>query len=204
MLVVTGYALTIGYRLVRVICKVAWFFTGNDTCKYISRLPTHLHEYWCMPMEKVKHANLVLVPISTVIDKDDRRPEMDRGERFQTQKFSRYRVAVEVRTDAGYRYYKEWIGSLPKQWYKDQGRTLKTVVVNVGLMATVLNRKTLLAARDHPEVALDTMTRLLSSNAHYQEDFGSLLENGTSAYRDMALCFGALVTRSPYIPNQNF
>lgn len=154
--------------------------------------------------KKIKHVRLVLIPVSTRTHQDDQRPEMDRGERFADHRFTKYHVAVEIRRSDGFLYFKSWHQNLPKQWYKESGRTFKQVTVNTGLISTVLNRRTMNAARDRPELTLDTMMRLMSSNSHYQEDYKSLFEEGSSIYRDMALCFGALVTKSPYIPNQHF
>jgi len=159
---------------------------------------------FCDPA-KLKHIRLVLIPRSKSRTlPQDMRPEMDRGERFSRNRIRDYSVCVEVRTNLGFCYYKSWANTLPSMWFKSHGRTLKRVSLNDGLMSTALNRKTLLASRDHPEVAIDTMTRLISANPHYQEDYLKLYDDGQSIYRDMSLVAGAIVSRDVYHSNEHF
>lgn len=167
--------------------------------------PPTLTEFMLRPLEKIKHIRLVMIKADEPFEDDfDARPEMDRNTRFAKQTFATYRVLVEVRTEFGFRYYKDWVEQLPLQWYKSSGRTFKQVTLNDGLLATALNRKTLLAARGRPEVAIDAMTRLIQANPHYQECYMGLLSDGSSIYRDMALVCGAIVSRDPYHDNAHF
>lgn len=185
-------------------CKFYGFYSGNEKARFIGRLPSSLDQWLRLPMEKIKHIRLVLIPTAVKTEGHDIRPEFDRGDKLARQRFTTYRIAVEVRTDAGYRYYKDWVSSLPKYWYKENGRTLKRVVLNDGLMATALNRKTLLGSRSSPELAIDSMLRLMAANPHYQEDWEYMRDSGGSSYRDMAMVFGAMVSRTAYHDNQYF
>lgn len=203
-MIITGSILKGGYKLIRYIAPYMYFFTEWRFWKKLSNYPPTFEEYMKLPMEKLIHMRLVLVPVSSIVQSVDHRPEMDRGDRLANTQFVKYQVAVEVKTDTGYRYYRNWVKTLNSHWYKSSGLSLKKVVLNSGLMATALNRKTMLASRDHPEVALDTMLRLISANSHYQEDYMELYQDGRSVYRDMALVCGAIVTRDVYLDNQHF
>lgn len=163
-----------------------------------------IYRQWWQPGEKIKHIRLILIEKDQRRITKDFRPEMDRNTPMARQMVKVYNVRVEVRTNLGFRYYKDWMNTLPSQWFKPNGRTLKQVSINDGLLATALNRKTMMAARDHPEVAIDTMTRLVQANPQYQEDYHALLDTGSSIYRDMALICGAIVSRDPYHSNQHF
>lgn len=198
------YLLGALYYIVIKFAKFYGFLTGNVTARCLGRYPTSLSKWLSLPMEKIKHIRLVLVPKSERREARDWRPEFDRGDMLAKQRFNKFHVRVEVRTDAGYRYYKDWVSSLPKFWYKENQRTLKVVNINKGLMATALNRKTLLGSRASPEVAIDTMLRLMSSNPHYEEDLEYMRATGGSVYRDMAMVFGAVVSRDCYFPNEHF
>lgn len=202
----TGLILQRGYKVCRWICPLLYFVTRCRALRDFGNGPDTFEEWSILPLETIKSIKLVLVPtvFSYRFNQLDARPEMDRSERFADSDFVEYHIRVEVRTNYGYRYYKSWVKSLPKMWYKENGKTLKNVVLNTGLIATALNRKTLMAGRDHPEVALDTMMRLISSNPHYSESFQRLFLTGSSVYRDMALVCGAIVTRTPYYDHQYF
>jgi len=155
---------------------------------------------------KIKHVRLIgVLKCTGDMDLPDSRPEMDRAEDLTKTRLACYRLLVEIRTARGYYYFKDWPeDNLPDQWYKPHGRTLKHVWLNVGLLSTALNRKTLLAARSKPAVAIDTMIRMISANPHYQEDLSNLIETGGSIYRDMSLICGAIVSRDPYTINESF
>lgn len=201
--IVVWFTLCAFYLIIVKGSRYTAFFYPHPSIKAVGRLPPTLKQWLALPMEKVKHVHLVLIQEDSRVEQQDWRGEMDRVERLAPQRFMRCHVAVEVRTDFGYRYYKDWITTLPKQWLKEQGKTLKKVTINNGLLGTALNRKTLLGSRSTPEVAIDTMLRLMSSNPHYEEDVEYMLKGG-SAYRDMALVFGAIVSRNPYLDNQHF
>lgn len=197
------------YRASRAVAPFIFYVTQVKAFRDLANAPPSFTEWMKLPMEKIKHIRLVLVPrgvMGTSFDTlvSDHRPEMDRGERYSKNVFREYSVTVEVRTDLGYRYFKSWVRTLPSMWYKTHGRTLKRVTLNDGLMATALNRKTMLASRSHPEVAIDTMTRMISANPNYQEHYYRLYRDGQSVYRDMALVCGAIVSREVYFSNEHF
>jgi len=79
----------------------------------------------------------------------------------------------------------------------------KKVRINMGLVSTALNRKTLLGSRSDPAISIATMLRLVAANAHYHDDL-AYIRDGRSVYRDMALVCGVIVSRDPYHDNQHF
>lgn len=157
---------------------------------------------------------------------NDRRPAFDRLDKKLDRHLSSYQICVEVyfEHNGRYAYYTHWdtLSGLPHQWFKPNYKDsypwyfgffsnsllrvykLKQVALDETLLRTALNRKTLLASRDKPEVAIDTMIRMMSANPQSCELYNRLLYEGESMYRDMALVCGAIVTRSPHTINQHF
>jgi len=168
---------------------------------------------WVGIVSSLKSCRLVAVRVNEYFkDSADVRPEFDRSQRKQKSKAAVHHVLVELRTADGYRYYKDWGNKqdVPARFWKESdrvpdggGRTLKKVLINVGLLATALNRKTMLASRADPALTLDACIRLMQANPHYQEQQEWLM-SGSSLYRDMALIAGPIVTRDLYYSNEYF
>lgn len=134
----------------------------------------------------------------TDLQRDDR-PEFDRGDKLAPQKLVDYKLFVEVVFGHHYAYYDSRHDvDLPNYWFDGVSSTanLKTLHLNVGLMASALNRKTLAlrggGAKDAARV--ERSFRLVSSNAAYQEDYDKLMYDGTSSYSDMQLFAGTILT----------
>jgi len=147
----------------------------------------------------------------------DNRPEFDRSEFFaKGNKYQDYRVVVVIKifgiwlvTD---RWYEPQLyASAGRNWYRTDPNLpgghhwnkLQKVRLNMGLLATLLNRKTLAADKTKPELEIDRALRLMKANPHYQEDFG-YMKRGRSVYADMSLICGAIITQDPYHNNQYF
>jgi hypothetical protein len=118
-----------------------------------------------------------------------------------------YQLYVETEyEDGSVEMESEYVG-LPAWWYKEGvcgTFELKTVRLNAGLLATMLNRRTLIANRDAPELAVEASLRLMQSNPHYQEDYQRLLQDGRSVYRDMALVCGTMITKNVFHNDLHF
>lgn len=147
---------------------------------------------------------LVGVAISQEELKVDDRPEFDRGDRLAPQKFVDYKLYVESRYGDSYLYHdlrKDL--DLPDFWFDSLGSAsrLKILHLNIGLMASALNRKTLgLRGGGAKDAArIERSFRLVSSNAAYQEDYRRLLDDGTSSYADMQLFAGTVLSGDPTI-----
>lgn len=168
---------------------------------------------WIGICTNLKSLKLVAVRMGPYCyDPADVRPEFDRAQRKQKSSLARHHLLVELRTADGYRYYKDWGNreDVPLRFWKESdripeggGRTLKKVMLNIGLLSTALNRKTLLGRRDDPATSLDACIRLMQANPHYQEQQEWLM-SGSSMYRDMALVAGPIVTRTLYSSNEYF
>jgi hypothetical protein len=191
--------------LVVGLCRLLLIFTDYKFCRTMARMPLNLQNWLTAPAEKLKHLKLVAMKISDYKLLDDHRPEFDRTERLADSVLSSYHICVELRTDCGYRYYKDWDPEyVPAAFWKVNKRTLKECRLDAGLISSALNRKTLLATRADPALAVEAALRLMQANPHYQEDANYVVENGESMYRDMALVCGSIVCRSIYHDNQHF
>lgn len=143
---------------------------------------------------------LVGIPLGArKTDIHDRRPELDRGEHRAKLVRQDYQLAVVVEDGSGFRLYKEF-PFLSKQWYVRPDAwfvdyRLLTVRLDNGLMATALNRLTLMKSKSEPHLALEACLRLVMANSAYQEDYTRLYNTGRSVYRDMALVAGAIVAK---------
>jgi hypothetical protein len=165
---------------------------------------------FAVPVETIKSTLLVAIRTCEGLrcgpvfnNTDDNRPLFDRAERKARQKAATYTLYVEVRTDQGYRYYRYW-PQLPEHWKKQIGGKLRSVDLDLALLPTLLNRRTLVAKSDNPELAFEMALRLMSASPAYQEDYNRLLHEGRSLYRDMALVAGTIVTKSVYHNNLHF
>lgn len=134
----------------------------------------------------------------TDLQRDDR-PEFDRGDKLAPQKLVDYKLFVEVVFGRHHVYFDSRHDvDLPNYWFDgaSSAANLKTLHLNVGLMASALNRKTLAlrggGAKDAARV--ERSFRLVSSNAAYQEDYDKLMYDGTSSYSDMQLFAGTILT----------
>jgi hypothetical protein len=198
----------------RVIRFCLWVYGHEnlfyeETGFYLLVCPISLGRWFFSTAEKIKSVRLVLIPRRRRTCVKDFRPEGDRTEKLNGSEFWYMHVAVEVRTKDGkcdaFRYYKDWeTGVLPDQWYKKNKRTLKTVLISPGLVSTALNRKTMMADNTKPEVAIDTMVRMLQANPHYQAELHVLASEGHNMYRDMCLVFGALIAKDVVHGNKYF
>jgi hypothetical protein len=154
----------------------------------------------------IRSARLVAQPIKTKTLLVDRRPEMDRSERLSFTHNTTYQLLVEIEWKTGFTYQTK-CKNLPSYWYITGDYTkcrLKTVELNSGLLATLLNRRTMVATADAPELAVEAALRLMQSSPHYQENYDRLLLEGRSTYRDMALVCGAIVSQNVYHNNLHF
>lgn len=203
--------LNVPWRLLRTLL---WLCGNHDlfyeeTGLYYRLCPISLGLWLFSTNEKIKNVRLVLIPRKLRKITKDYRPEGDRTEKLNGSEFWYMHVAVEVRSKAGnhtvFRYYKDWApGKLPDQWYKASKRTLKTVLVSPGLLSSALNRKTMMADNAKPEVAIDTMVRMMQANPHYQAELHVLTSEGLNMYRDMSLVFGALIAKDVIHDNKYF
>lgn len=178
--------------------------------KVLTRLnaaPIYGPVYGFMELFIPDRIRLVAVPIRRLGDTSDFGPEFDQNERRKAHSFVKYQLAVEVKWLGGYLYFKD-VFDLSEQWraagrHGSLGLRLKTLVLNEHLLATGINRKTMLASTSTPDVALATALRLVSSNGQYHEH-PEYVAKGRSSYRDMALVLGAVVTRSVYVDHEHF
>lgn len=147
---------------------------------------------------------LVGVPVATNMVVADDRPEFDRGDKLAPQQFVDYKLFVELRYGDEYLYldHKKQV-FLPSFWFEEMGSAtrLKILHLNVGLMASALNRKTLgLKCGGSKDAArIERSFRLVSSNAAYQEDYNRLLQDGSSSYSDMQLFAGTVLSGDPTV-----
>lgn len=162
--------------------------------------------YWIWGLRlSVKEIRLVAIPSdrATPILRDDR-PLFDRSEkRMHEQTFRHYTLYVEMTTSRETYYFREW--DLPTIWKKTYGQKLKkNILLSPEMIPIMINRRTLMAKRDDPALALEAAVRLASSCPNYQEDYNALLTDGRSMYRDMALVMGAIVCKDVYHNNLHF
>lgn len=148
--------------------------------------------------------NLVGVAVDTNEVKTDDRPEFDRGDKLAPQKFVDYKLYAEVRHGDNYVYLDHHsVVYLPEFWFDGLGRAsrLKTLHLNVGLMASALNRKTLgLRSNANKDAArIERSFRLVGNNSAYQEDYNRLLQTGDSSYSDMQLFAGTVLSGDPTV-----
>lgn len=185
-----------------VCLYVVVFGTTSKRLLLIQRLSYSTHKVF-VEFFRPAYSELVMFPVRLYKDDGDFAPEFDREEFKQPTRLVQYQVAVHVK-HLGFHYYYLDAQNLPAQW-RDERRNdlLKKVVINDGLTATVLNRKTLLGDRKFVRDTLSTTLRLLSANPHYHES-ARYLTKGRSVYRDMALVFGAVVMRSVEEANEHF
>lgn len=151
--------------------------------------------YICQPT--FIHARLVGIPVNKYQLHNDDRPEMDRGDRMAPQIYADFELYVELRVGERYLYLTEKDDFvLPDFWFTKEGpySRLRTLKINVGLLATALNRKTLGLRTSNNNQRVERSARLVSANAAYQEDYSSLLKDGTSSYADIQLLAGTILT----------
>ena len=162
---------------------------------------------WLAYVVAARKRTLIAVHIGSQRLTADMRAEMDRGEALASHDLMDYQLYVETEyEDGSVEMESEYVG-LPAWWYKEGvcgTFELKTVRLNAGLLATMLNRRTLIANRDAPELAVEASLRLMQSNPHYQEDYQRLLQDGRSVYRDMALVCGTMITKNVFHDDLHF
>lgn len=148
----------------------------------------------------------------------DDRPIFDHSEkRSRDFQWAEYRLVVEHKLPKYYwcflknssRYYYETKNvDIPDQWKRTgknkKGKLKKHLLLSPQMMQIMVNRRTLTAKRDQPQEALDCALRMMSACSAYQEDYTQLTENGRSVYRDAALVYGAIVSKSVYHDNLHF
>lgn len=171
--------------------------------KSVNRLSFNIFRAW-EQLSKPVYARLVAVPIKDkVFSSIDFSPEFDRDERFAPQHYVQYQIMTDVKI-LGCHIYSTNSNLVPVPWHDEKDPSgLKKVVLNVPLISTILNRKTMLAPTARPFETLATALRLLSANAQYCEA-PKYLAKGRSVYRDMSLVFGAVIMRSVSQTNEVF
>jgi hypothetical protein len=145
----------------------------------------------------------------------DVRPEFDRAEFLARNNYQNYQLVVMMKIYGVWIVRKNWCDlsllCAGRNWYKHAPRSptchsftqLKKVRLNLGLLASCLNRKTYPANKGTPELALDKALRLMQANPHYQED-PTYVAKARSTYEDMAVVCGVILTKDPSLPNSYF
>lgn len=151
---------------------------------------------------------LVGIQVNTNEVIPDDRPEFDRGDKLAPQMFADYKLYVEVQYGGSFLYYSHRSDvQLPDFWYEKQGSDpqLRTLHLNVGLMASALNRKTLgLQHKSRDAARIDRAFRLVSNNSAYQEDYERALSSGQSSYSDMQLYAGTFLSGNAMVNPLDF